>query len=133
LAIVLLQSKEIPAYLRKISDNGLKYAQEMRSRIIVQRASPSVNTSTHPQGLLIGNHRNYKSRFFEAYMACWTGRFARGRNQNKLGFGPLFLWGRWRLREVIHWRSISSHLLLRVRGLLKSRVVGMKLESFTVV
>jgi hypothetical protein len=66
-------------------------------------------------------------------MACRTGRFARGRNQNKLGFGPLFLRERWRLREVVSWRSISSHLLLRVRGLLKSRVVGTKLESFTIV
>jgi hypothetical protein len=31
LVVVLLQSMEIPAYLRKISDNGLKYAQEMRA------------------------------------------------------------------------------------------------------
>jgi hypothetical protein len=66
-------------------------------------------------------------------MAFWTGRFVGEGNQNKLGFGPLFLRGRWRLREVIPWRSISSHLLLRVRGLLKSRVVGTKLESITIV
>jgi hypothetical protein len=66
-------------------------------------------------------------------MAFWTRRFARGGYQNKLGFGPLFLRGRWRLREVIPWRSISSHLLLRVRGLPKSRVVGTKLESITIM
>jgi hypothetical protein len=66
-------------------------------------------------------------------MACRTGRLARGGNQNKLGFGPLFLQGRWRLWEVIPWHSISGHLLLRVRGLFKSRVVGTKLESITIV
>jgi hypothetical protein len=41
--------------------------------------------------------------------------------------------GEVRLREVVPWHSISSHLLLRVCGLLKKRVVGTKLESFMIM
>jgi hypothetical protein len=63
-------------------------------------------------------------------MAFRTGRFTRGRDQNELRFGRILLWRGQRLREVLQ-RGVPDVLLLRVSGLLESRVVGAKLESLT--
>jgi hypothetical protein len=63
-------------------------------------------------------------------MVFGTGRFTRGRNQNKLRLGNTLLWMGRRLREVLQ-RGIPNVILLRDSGLLKSRVMGSKLESLT--
>jgi hypothetical protein len=64
-------------------------------------------------------------------MAFGTRRLARGRNQNKIGFNHILLQRGRRLREVFQC-GIPNVLLLRVSGLLEGRVVGSKLESFTI-
>jgi hypothetical protein len=63
-------------------------------------------------------------------MAFRTGRFTRGRNQNKLRLGRILLRRGRQLWEVLQ-RDIPNVLPLRVSGLLESRVVGSKLESLT--
>jgi hypothetical protein len=59
-------------------------------------------------------------------------RLARGRKQNELMFGLLFLWRRWRLREISLGRGVASRFLLRICGLLKSGIVGMNLVAVTI-
>jgi hypothetical protein len=65
-------------------------------------------------------------------MALGAGRLAGGGNQNKLGLNRLFPRRGRRLREIISWRGVSNCLLLKVRGLLESGVVGSDLESIAV-
>jgi hypothetical protein len=64
-------------------------------------------------------------------MAFGTRGLARRRNQNKIRLDRLLLWRGRRLQEVFQC-GIPNVLLLRVIGLLKGRVVGSKLESFTI-
>jgi hypothetical protein len=64
-------------------------------------------------------------------MALGTGRFAGGGDQNEIGLDYLLLRrGQW-LQEIL-WHDIFSCFLLRVCGLLESRVMGSDLESITV-
>jgi hypothetical protein len=63
-------------------------------------------------------------------MALGTGRFTGGGDLNKIGLDHLLLWrGQW-LQEIPR-RSVSSHFLLRVRGLLEGGIVGSNLVSIT--
>jgi hypothetical protein len=62
-------------------------------------------------------------------MTFWARRLARGRKQNELVFGLLFLWRRWRLREIGLGRGIARRFLLRICGLLKSGIMGLNLVA----
>jgi hypothetical protein len=53
------------------------------SKFLIRRASPSVNTLTHPRGLLIGKHTRRKSGKFWTYMTFGAGRLAGGRDQDE--------------------------------------------------
>jgi hypothetical protein len=64
-------------------------------------------------------------------MAFGTRRLAGGRNQNKIGLDRILLQRGRRLREVLQC-GVPNVLLLRVSGVLKSGIMGSKLESITI-